>query len=410
MTTKIPVELSSTPGIVDNSDATAITITSDEKVGIGTSGPSTNLHIGSGTAGNALGVLLNRGATTNFFEAHDGTKSAYIGTDNSQTFIKVGSLTNHAVQISQNNGAAIFIDTSKNVGIGTTTIPHGGVGAAKLALDGGDQDFTTGPHVQMTTASDDHPLMQILSYAHDNVSINFDSYHDGSTWKSSDAGSNFQIYKLSDNLQFRYAAGVTAGSEPTWAGAMNIDSTGRVRVNNTQGLTKFSVGNGTANALIEMASSSATAVYYEHINRSNTSGGVDVGFYARGTGDFKFYTGSYTVRFTINESGGSNGSDEKLKKDIENISYGLDTVKSLQPRKFKWKETNNEGIGFIAQEVESLIPEVVADTTDAKGETDEVTKVLNYANLTAVLTKAIQEQQAIIEDLQTQINEVKNGN
>ena len=159
-----------------------------------------------------------------------------------------------------------------------------------------------------------------------------------------------------------------------------------------------------------MASSSATAVYYEHINRSNTSGSVDVGYYARNTGDFKFYTGSYTVRFTINESGGSNGSDEKLKKDIENISYGLDIVKSLQPRKFKWKETNNDGIGFIAQEVESLIPEVVADTTDAKGETDEVTKVLNYANLTAVLTKAIQQQQAIIEDLQTQINEVKNGN
>ena len=117
---------------------------------------------------------------------------------------------------------------SGDVGIGTTTIPHGGVGAAKLALEGGDQNFTTGPHVQMTTASDNHPLMQILAFSHDNVSINFDSYHDGSTWKSSDAGTNFQIYKLSDSLQFRYAAGVSAGSEPTWAGAMNIDSSGHV--------------------------------------------------------------------------------------------------------------------------------------------------------------------------------------
>ena len=53
--------------------------------------------------------------------------------------------------------------------------------------------------------------------------------------------------------------------------------------------------------------------------------------------------------------------------------------------------------------MESLIPEVVADTTDAKGETDEVTKVLNYANLTAVLTKAMQEQQDIIENLKSRI-------
>ena len=42
MTTKIPVELSSTPGIVDSSNATAITINSSEQVGIGTSSPITN--------------------------------------------------------------------------------------------------------------------------------------------------------------------------------------------------------------------------------------------------------------------------------------------------------------------------------------------------------------------------------
>ena len=45
MTTKIPVELSSTPGISDSSDATAITITSAEKVGIGTTSPSEKLEV-----------------------------------------------------------------------------------------------------------------------------------------------------------------------------------------------------------------------------------------------------------------------------------------------------------------------------------------------------------------------------
>ena len=49
MTTKIPAELSSTPGISDSSNATAITITSAEKVGIGTSDPSQLLHVQSAT-------------------------------------------------------------------------------------------------------------------------------------------------------------------------------------------------------------------------------------------------------------------------------------------------------------------------------------------------------------------------
>ena len=50
MTTKIPVELSSTPGIVDGSNATAITIDSSERVGILQASPTSNLHIG--TSGN----------------------------------------------------------------------------------------------------------------------------------------------------------------------------------------------------------------------------------------------------------------------------------------------------------------------------------------------------------------------
>ena len=45
MTTKIPVELSSTPGIVDGSNATAITIDSSENVGIGETSPAGQLHI-----------------------------------------------------------------------------------------------------------------------------------------------------------------------------------------------------------------------------------------------------------------------------------------------------------------------------------------------------------------------------
>jgi hypothetical protein len=47
MTTKTPIELSSTPSVVDNGNATAITIDSSERVGILQSSPTSNLHIGA---------------------------------------------------------------------------------------------------------------------------------------------------------------------------------------------------------------------------------------------------------------------------------------------------------------------------------------------------------------------------
>ena len=73
MTTKIPAELSSTPGIVDNSDATAITIDSSENVGIGTSSPAEKLEVSGDIKATKIGMgispvvpceVLSTGATS----------------------------------------------------------------------------------------------------------------------------------------------------------------------------------------------------------------------------------------------------------------------------------------------------------------------------------------------------------
>jgi hypothetical protein len=102
------------------------------------------------------------------------------------------------------------------------------------------------------------------------------------------------------------------------------------------------------------------------------------------------------------------GSSRLLKKDIEDISYGIDVVKQLKPRKFKAVDDDKEHIGFIADEVLSLIPEIVpmgpkSTITRDPSDTEEIPITVNYKNLTAVLTKALQESITRIEQLEAKV-------
>jgi len=103
----------------------------NNRVGVNRASPLTNLHIGSGGGGNDLGVLLSRGATVNFFEAYDGTKTAFIGTDSAQAFVKIGAFSNHPVGFVVNNGLVATLDTSGNLGLGVT--PTAGAGVLQLS-------------------------------------------------------------------------------------------------------------------------------------------------------------------------------------------------------------------------------------------------------------------------------------
>ena len=93
-------------------------------------------------------------------------------------------------------------------------------------------------------------------------------------------------------------------------------------------------------------------------------------------------------------------SDKRLKKNIKNIEYGLEAVMQLDPKQYDWKKDNKHDIGFIAQEVEQVIPEIVKD----KKHFDKEIKTLDYEKLTAVLIKAVQEQQQQINKLEEKLN------
>lgn len=88
-------------------------------------------------------------------------------------------------------------------------------------------------------------------------------------------------------------------------------------------------------------------------------------------------------------------SSLKIKKNIFNMSYNLDTIMQMRPVEYDKIKSNNHEIGFIAEEMDLLIPEVVAkdDNGDAVG--------IDYARLVSVCVKAIQELKAEIEELKS---------
>ena len=96
-----------------------------------------------------------------------------------------------------------------------------------------------------------------------------------------------------------------------------------------------------------------------------------------------------------------NGSDIRLKKNVVTIDHALDKVMNLRGVEFEWKDTTlGEGkkYGFIAQEVEKVTPQLVIppEDEDELVEGDEVGKYygMEYGNVTALLTNAIQELKA----------------
>ena len=79
---------------------------------------------------------------------------------------------------------------------------------------------------------------------------------------------------------------------------------------------------------------------------------------------------------------------------------------ALQPRKFDWKEGKGKGIandrGFIAQEFEQVLPDMVEEWKDPAPEGEEPYKAIN-ANLIPTLVKAIQELKAELDAAKARI-------
>jgi len=130
-----------------------------------------------------------------------------------------------------------------------------------------------------------------------------------------------------------------------------------------------------------------------------------------------FYSATSTTSYTIYGSANAVGgmwmaSDRKLKRNIKPIRGAVETVQQLAGVTYNYNTdvrpelrlSNELQYGFIAQEVEKVLPELVRPAVDPFGEEDDYV-VMNYDGIIPVLTEAIKEQQEVMDDQQITIEE-----
>jgi len=134
----------------------------------------------------------------------------------------------------------------------------------------------------------------------------------------------------------------------------------------------------------------------------STSSGANT-YLVRNTSNssYSFYVGGDGEIHSTNTSITSL-SDERLKENIKPLETGLDEIMKLKPKTFDWKEGEGSGkknlSGFIAQEVETVLPDLIAEFKH--DELDDA-KSIKIADMIPTLVKAIQELKAEIEELKS---------
>lgn len=183
---------------------------------------------------------------------------------------------------------------------------------------------------------------------------------------------------------------------------MRIDSSGNLLVGTTSGfggsnsisiaknapvltLNNGSVADGAASLfIIKAGSTSSTSQIYtafSYNSGANGNGGI------AGNGD------SQATFITV--------SDERLKQNITNLPEQLKNIMSLRPVEFDYKKTGGHQIGFIAQEVQEIYPDLVTEGKDG------YLTLAGFDKNTARLVKAIQELSAKVDTLQAELNTLK---
>ena len=399
-----------------------VRIINNGNVGIGTTSPDSLLTVSgsslqnSNNAGielsnshNAQTVLLIENTTSRKYEVAVGGSANSIG--NGSFYIYDGTA----------GDARLVIDSSGNVGIGTTSPGSKLQVAGEIrAADGnkGTPSYTFTSDTNTGMYSDTADVIDFTAGGTKSLSVTTSGatvY--GSALMPSNAAILLQNQNNNNQFYIRNS-GVSDATFQVGQGAPGsnvrffINGSGNVGIGNTASTASVKL-EVTGNTLLKNSNgvgdlylgNYATANHFRfHTNNANTYFDMNCGdiYWRQGTSTrYQFFpsTANMTVQGTITQN-----SDARIKENVVEISDCISKVQAMRGVYYNRTDFNTEvtKVGVIAQEVEAVLPELVLESPETG------LKSVAYSELTSVLINAIKEQQEIIEDLKTRITKLEN--
>jgi hypothetical protein len=174
---------------------------------------------------------------------------------------------------------------------------------------------------------------------------------------------------------------------------MRIDSSGNLLVGTTTAYGKTTLLGTNSSVPLACWNNNGTSGFFTMISFRNNAGTSEIGNVLR--------TNDNTISF-------NNTSDYRLKDNITPMTGALAKVDLLKPVTYTWKSDGSAGQGFIAHELQEVVPDAVAGDKDAINEDGSIKpQGIDTSFLVATLTAAIQEQQALITQLQADVAALK---
>ena len=355
-------------------------IDSSGNLGIGTSSPGAKLESVQGTSGAGGWYMAGQFSAANYpmirFAATTPNKYSSIGNngDGSLQFLVNGS--SGAV-----GTTAAILDTSGNLALGVT--PSAWTNGVAFEISGKGN--------AVWNYNGNYGDIRLLSNAY---------YSSGFKYGGSSVAAG--QYQITSGVHSWYTApSGTAGNAISFTQAMTLDASGNLLVGTTS--------NTNSSKIFVLATSSNPAFASQ-----GATGDVSNPSAIFGKFDNNTTTSQIFVRFTINNNGAGSGqitangantaafgsySDQRLKENIVDLPPQLANIMALRPVEFDYIQSEGGGhqIGFIAQNMESVYPDVVGEREDG------MKMIAGWSKTEARLVKAIQEQQAIITDLRARV-------
>jgi hypothetical protein len=236
----------------------------------------------------------------------------------------------------------------------------------------------------------------LWSFSSTSLSLIQNAYYNGTNYiYSTTAASTRQDQAGGSHSWFTSPSG-TAGTAVTYTERMRLDASGYLHLNTTglSGATGYFEVDGDSALVRNLIATNNTA--------SGTGTNAFVAFSRNGT-----YTGGISQTGTT--SAFITSSDYRLKDNVAPMTGALDKVALLNPVTYTWKLDGSVGQGFIAHELAEVVPDCVTGEKDAVNEDGSIkSQGIDTSYLVATLTAAIQEQQALIENLTTRLAALEN--